>query len=468
MQFDTFEFAVFFALVYLAYRCFPLRGQNVLLLGASYFFYGFWDWRFLSLLLISTFVDYFAAHAIERAAPGSRLRRVGLGVSVAANLGMLGFFKYFDFFVESFHGMLLEFGIEASLPLLQVTLPVGISFYTFQTLSYTIDVYRGNLRATRDPLAFALFVSFFPQLVAGPIERAANLLPQIENPRRITWEGTQQGAWLIFWGVYKKVFIADNLARFVDAAYNSPSDVSGPQLLLATYAFAFQIYADFSSYTDIARGVSRIMGFELMENFRLPYFAASPGEFWQRWHISLSQWLRDYLYIPLGGSRGSGWFTTRNLMITMLLGGLWHGARWNFVLWGLFHGLLLVAYRYIRIPALQALPERWKRPLAILVMFHWTVLGWFLFRVDSASQIVDFFHGFFSGWLNGASWSAGGSLLAYVVLLLAVQILQWRRNDMLAPLSLPVAVRVALYLILYFSITFGGAFGDKPFIYFQF
>ena len=326
-------------LYFLTQRYFRL--QNGILLIASYVFYGFWDWRFLALLFVSTVVDYNLALLIEKSeSPGER--KALLAASICVNLGILGFFKYFGFFAESFASLLNSFGFQSSTPFFNIVLPVGISFYTFQTMSYTIDVYRRKLPATRNFFDFALFVSFFPQLVAGPIERATKLLPQVLQPRKFSQSNFVEGFYLIILGLFKKVVIADNMAPIVNYIFSRDvSTLSGAEVLVGVYAFAFQIYGDFAGYTDIARGVAKWLGFDLMLNFRMPYFATSPSDFWQRWHISLSSWLRDYLYIPLGGNRQGTLLTYRNLMLTMVLGGLWHGAAWTFVAWGFFHGLIL-------------------------------------------------------------------------------------------------------------------------------
>ncbi len=307
MLFNSWEFAVFFASVLLIYRRLGTRHQNVLLLVASYVFYGWWDWRFLSLIWISTIVDYLVALRLGRSE--TTRRRALLMISVVTNLGLLAFFKYFNFFIDSAAVLIESIGLSANLPTLRVILPVGISFYTFQTLGYTIDVYRGKAPPERDPVVFATYVAYFPQLVAGPIERAAHLLPQIRQPRRADNEQLASGALLILIGLTRKVAIADPLASIVDGAFANPAIWGSADLLLAVAAFALQIYCDFAGYTDIARGTSRMLGIELMENFNHPYFAADITTFWRRWHISLSTWLRDYLYIPLGGNRGTALFT---------------------------------------------------------------------------------------------------------------------------------------------------------------
>lgn len=345
MVFNSLVFLVFLGIVLLLYFRLKHRGQNWMLIVASYIFYGWWDYRFLALLLFTTFFDYFCALWIDAEAKPQR-RKLLLASSMAVNLGVLCIFKYFNFFMDSLQTGMASFGVSLSFPMLHVVLPVGISFYTFLSMSYTIDVYRRELKATHDPSDFMLYVAFFPHLVAGPIVRASILLPQCQKPRTIIAEEVANGIWLILMGFVKKVVIADRLAQVVNWGFTGgvpPYADANSWLIL--YAFAFQIYCDFSGYSDIARGLSKLMGFELVENFRAPYLVTNPSAFWRHWHISLSTWLRDYLYIPLGGNRYGSYKTYRNLMLTMLLGGLWHGAGAAYVLWGLYHGILLAAQR---------------------------------------------------------------------------------------------------------------------------
>jgi len=403
MNFASFEYIWFLVIVWLLYRVLPLRAQNLMLFAASYFFYASWDWRFLSLIIFSTIVDYSVGRYLEREEKASR-RKIALCISLCANLGLLGFFKYFGFFVDSAVLALNEIGIQAHEPTLKILLPVGISFYTFQTLSYTIDVYRRKLDACRNIIDFSLFVAYFPQLVAGPIERASHLLPIIQKPRTITHDEIRRGLFLILLGLVKKLAIADGLAPSVDAIFNTSSEVSGLDVALATYAFAFQILCDFSAYTDIARGTSKLFGIHLMINFNAPFLASNPSDFWRRWHISLSSWLRDYLYISLGGNRKGKIRTYFNLMTTMVLGGLWHGAAWNFVLWGFYQGLLLCGFRVFepaakhrgpapspykpdsraRIVLLNAL----KHLVCAALFFQLVCYGWLLFRANSIDSIA--------------------------------------------------------------------------------
>lgn len=317
-------------------------------------------------------------------------RKVAITISMTGNLALLGFFKYFNFFIDSAENLLLALGTNPENWRLHIVLPVGISFYTFQTMSYTIDVYRGKMKATQSVLDFALFVAYFPPLVAGPIERAAHLLPQLSGARRVSWEQTIQGLWLILFGLFKKIAIANGVAGSVNAVYGSGGTATWVDVAVATVLFAVQIYCDFSGYSDIARGTSKLFGVELVHNFRTPYFSTNPSEFWQRWHISLSSWLRDYLYVPLGGNRGTVARTYRNLMLTMLLGGLWHGAAWNFVLWGLFHGLILCIHRAIAGPAGRGERSGIGKVTAMAGFFVVTCYGWLLFRATSFQQVVHF------------------------------------------------------------------------------
>jgi alginate O-acetyltransferase complex protein AlgI len=477
MVFNSWIFVGFFLLVCLLYFQFRHRAQNVLLLVASYVFYAWWDWRFLSLLLFSTVVDWWLALKIEDSdEPGARKRM--LLVSLISNFSVLGFFKYYNFFADSLARLLQGVGIEVSVPHLAVILPVGISFYTFNSLSYTIDVYLRHIQATRSLPDFALFVSFFPHLVAGPIMRATVLLPQVLRERVVTLSMVEEGLWLMLWGFFKKVVVADNLALQVDGAFARSAELNGPMAYLAVVAFAFQIYCDFSGYTDIARGCAKILGFNILHNFNRPYTATDPQDFWRRWHISLSTWLRDYLYIPLGGSHGSRGFVYRNLMITMVLGGLWHGASWNFVWWGVYHGALLVAYHaYARWSGAPAVP-RW---LAIAVQFQFTLFGWLLFRCtrgelkagrwddQSFEQILEFLGAPWRGMMPGPDALAlVGILLLYVTpLLLVERLVRFDREDR-GFLDRPTWQLVTAYGLLSFLIVRYGVQNATAFIYFQF
>ena len=342
MVFNSIHFVVFFAVVYAVYRLLGHRAQNLWLLAASYYFYAVWDWRFTGLLAASTLVSYWAAAALGR--PAVRASRATslrvLWTALGFLLAVLGFFKYAGFFVDSAARALSTIGFDVGDPVLAIVLPLGISFYTFMAMAYVVDVYRGDMAPVDSLVDYALFVAYFPHLVAGPILRAPALMPQFAAPRTIGREDLSTGAWLIATGLFKKIVVADNLSPMVDAVFAPAFPAAGGDVLIATYAFALQIYGDFAGYSDMARGLSQLFGIELNVNFRFPYAVTNPREFWRHWHISLSTWLRDYLYKPLGGSRGGRWATNRNLLITMVLGGLWHGAAWSFVLWGAYQGVV--------------------------------------------------------------------------------------------------------------------------------
>lgn len=401
MLFNSFEFLVFLIVVFGLYWFVfnkKIRHQNILLLLASYIFYGWWDYRFLSLIILSTLVDYLVGLQIQGTKKASR-KKVLLGISMAFNIGLLAFFKYFNFFVDSWIQLLNSVGYQTQNTWsLNIILPVGISFYTFQTMSYTIDVYRNKLVPTKDFISFAAFVSFFPQLVAGPIERASNLLPQIFGKRTFSYENGIQGLRLILWGLVKKVVIADVLALKVDDIFQNYHDFGGGVLWLGAVYFAIQIYCDFSGYSDIAIGVSKLFGIELMSNFKFPYFSRNVGEFWRRWHISLSTWFRDYLYIPLGGSRRGKLKSLRNVFIIFLVSGLWHGANWTFVVWGGVHALLFVP-GYIMgrnrtytsdIVAENSWFPTLKELGQILLTFFLVVLAWVFFRSASLASALEY------------------------------------------------------------------------------
>lgn len=402
MFFDTPVYAVFLTLVALLYWRLRWRQQNVLLLVASYVFYGWWDPRFLVLIALSTVVDFYCATAIA-GSEDTRRRRLLLSMSLAINFGFLGVFKYFNFFMDSFAATLQMLGFhQTPIAVLRILLPPGISFYTFQEVAYIVDVYKGKLRPAESLVDYALFISLFPHLIAGPIQRPSHLLPQVQAPRRFDNERFFNGLLLILAGLFRKAVIADNCALLADAAF---SGRMGPPNLavvaIGTYAFAWQIYGDFSGYSDIARGSAQLLGFHFMVNFRQPYLATSLQDFWRRWHISLSTWLRDYLYIPLGGNRDGERRTYRNLMLTMLLGGLWHGANWTYVIWGGIHGCGLAIERAFRrsmglaqrdesAPVALWSPSAW---VSRIVIFHLVCLAWIFFRAPSFAEAVNFLSG---------------------------------------------------------------------------
>jgi alginate O-acetyltransferase complex protein AlgI len=418
MSFASVTFFLFCILVFALYHGWARRGwQNAVTVTASYVFYAWWDWRFCGLMLVSSLVDYWAGGALERTANPLR-RRLVLGLSLGVNLGMLGFFKYFNFFVENLAGLVARLGLPLETGTLQIILPVGISFYTFQTLSYTIDIYRRQFRPVRDFGAYMAFVSFFPQLVAGPIERASHLLPQFLSARRFSPERAWLGLRLILWGLFKKMVIADNLAAVVDGIYAAPGGHSGPVLLLATVAFAFQIYGDFSAYSDIASGTAHLFGIDLMRNFAFPYFSQSVAEFWRRWHISLSTWFRDYVYIPLGGSRGGPGRTRLNVLATFALSGLWHGASWNFVVWGVLNGLGMLAVRPggggkagpAQVPGG---PGAWPGVASLVRMlgtFAFLGLTWVFFRAATLGEALQVVRDILLVKGGAAGWAAAGEL----------------------------------------------------------
>jgi D-alanyl-lipoteichoic acid acyltransferase DltB (MBOAT superfamily) len=440
--------------------------------GASYLFYGWWDYRFCSLLAISTVVDYLCGRGMAGSS-SERHRKALLTVSCITNLGILGFFKYFNFFADSFAGFFAAFGLEPHFFELHVILPVGISFYTFQTMSYTIDVYRGSTRPVRDFLDFALYVAFFPQLVAGPIERSGRLMPQIVNPRPRRPEDFTEGLYLVVTGLFKKIVVADNMAVIVNGIFAAePSRLSGGECLIGVYAFAFQIYGDFSGYSCIARGVARWLGFDLMTNFNMPYFATSPRDFWSRWHISLSTWLRDYLYIPLGGNRKGRWKTYRNLMLTMLLGGLWHGAGWTFIAWGFFHGALLIGHRLCEKRRAQPRPDprtRLANVAKALLMFHLVCVGWLLFRAQSMPQAWGMAARVFADLRFTPTALYGLGMIAfYVAPLMALELWLHHKKDLLRLPKVNWVPRACVYS--YFALMLVAFHPTVPseFIYFQF
>ena len=495
MLFNSLEFLVFLPLVALVF--FRLRhGQRwAWLLAASYFFYMWWKPAYAVLIFGSTVVDYFVA--LKMAETGSRgAKRALLGVSLAVNLGLLFTFKYLDFFNDALTDGLALAGIAWDAPELGLLLPVGISFYTFQTLSYTIDVYRGRLEPRRHFGTFALFVSFFPQLVAGPIERASRLLPQLETEVHPDRARFVEGGKRILWGMFKKVVVADRLAIYVDAVYADPGAHEGLTLILATYLFAFQIYADFSGYSDMAIGSARILGYDLMENFKRPYFARNISDFWRRWHISLSTWFRDYVYIPLGGNRVGPLRWHVNLMIVFVVSGLWHGANWTFIVWGALHGAYLIgailtAGLRARVAGALGMGDRPRmlRAWEVCITFHLALFAWVFFRADSVGDAFAVFQGSIEGVGAHVSALVGGDVGALhralvmdvgitaldfaltIGALVFLHLHDWCREDWdIAERLGPRArlVRVLFYDALFFGILLFGVFGAQQFIYFQF
>jgi alginate O-acetyltransferase complex protein AlgI len=475
MIFNSLQFVWFFLIVYAVYRALPAiasvhtahRAQNWLLLIASYYFYAAWDYRFLALLAASTLVDYSCGLLLGRMTD-QRRRRIVMWISIGFNLAMLGFFKYFNFFADNLQSLFAAIGWQLDFVTVRILLPIGISFYTFVTMSYVIDVYRRQIEPTRNLVDFAVFVAYFPHLVAGPILRATALLPQIAKPRHISREQMRDGLWLIAWGFFQKIFVADNLAPLSSLVFSPDAHLTGVNVLLGTYAFAFQIYGDFAGYSNIARGTSKLMGIELIENFRFPYLVVTPQAFWRNWHISLSTWLRDYLYISLGGNRGSQWKTRRNLLVTMLLGGLWHGAAWTFVLWGLYQAALLIIYRSFE-RALEDL-HGVRRFAAWLVMFHLTCYGWLIFRAPSLGTLAGLTRSLVFDFAPTTINVTGllVPLLLYVTPLLIVHLVEARADDVLVVPRLRTVVRYSIYAATLYLILLFGNFGGSDFIYFQF
>ena len=557
MLFNSVTFGIFFIIVFGLYWSLrkSYRSQNFLLLAASYFFYGWWDVRFLVLIVLSTVVDYYCALSIDKGKITGRQRlrasailvfaattflglqwstievtfsgwqpsiivdwkrlfstnlqyqwmlfgvllatvlfnaiypllkllslehrrKFFLVLSVFTNLSILGIFKYYNFLADNFTALTQTlFDITPSAWTLNIVLPVGISFYTFQTMSYTIDVYRRRMEASQSLLEVATYVSFFPQLVAGPIERGKNLLPQFQRLRTIKSVDLREGLWLIAWGLYKKMVVADNMARIVDNAFGPFDNLSsiatipedGMRLLVAIYAFAFQIYCDFSGYSDIARGTAKLLGFDIMLNFNLPYFAKSPSDFWRRWHISLSTWLRDYLYIPLGGNRHGAFKTYLNIMVTMLLGGLWHGAAWTFVLWGGFHGIILILYRALIPNFDESQSKWWTSAIKGVLTFHLVSFGWLIFRAQNLTTIKVFLQSI----ILHPHWSVEAvdcfrSLVFYSWFLVLFQITQGLTGKLNPVARWPWFVRLNVWLLVVMSLMSLAAKGGKEFIYFAF
>lgn len=482
MSFASLEFFLFLPAVFLLYYWRASQTwQNALLVIASYLFYSAWDYRFCGLMLASSLIDYAAGWALLRA-KSIRLRKAILVLSLGSNLALLGFFKYFGFFTDSLSLFLSTVGLETNLHTLQVILPVGISFYTFQTMSYTIDIYRGRFRPEGGLVQYMAFVSFFPQLVAGPIERAAHLLPQFSVRRTFQTSAGAEGCRLILYGLFCKMVLADNLGALVDRIYASPNLAQPGELVLATLAFGFQIYFDFSAYSIIAAGTALLFGIKLMRNFDYPYFSQTIGEFWRRWHISLSSWFRDYVYIPLGGNRGTREITCRNLFLTFLLSGLWHGAAWHFVAWGMLHGIYISASFYW---------DDWKRrkgkgpPLPgggqamslfrILRTFFLVMAGWVLFRASSLDEAFAIYHRMAAGLISAGFFSPMAHLIRMewtVFLLLGIiLILEWWKRNCWIPLPLPAGSRLArwmIYTTVFWVILILGTKRTSEFIYFQF
>jgi alginate O-acetyltransferase complex protein AlgI len=478
MFFNSFEYAVFLPLVFILYWFVAkrsLRLQNVILMIASYVFYAFWDWRFLFLLAFSTFLDYYTGLAIFKSQT-RKGKKTWLLISILVNLGFLGFFKYYNFFIESFADLLQSFGFTPHIATLSIILPVGISFYTFHGLSYIFDIYNGKIRPATNFINYSLFVSFFPLLVAGPIERATHLLPQIENPRKFDYEGAIDGLRQILWGLFKKMVIADLCAVYVNTIFENPGDYSGSTLVIGAVLFAFQIYGDFSGYSDIALGTARLLGFTLLRNFAYPYFSRDIAEFWRRWHISLSSWFRDYLYIPLGGSRGGLWKSIRNTFIIFLVSGFWHGANWTFIAWGALHAiyflpLLLLSKNRSNLEIVAR--GRWlptiREAIGMIVTFMMVSLAWIFFRSENMTAAIDYLSGIFSGSLFNKPEILPVPVFLLIGVLLFIEWFGREQQHGIARFAIkwPVPVRWAIYITMTIFILISSDKQQK-FIYFQF
>ena len=473
MLFNSIEFAIFLPIVFALYWASRQRFRSYVILLAGYVFYGWWDWRFMALIAASSAVDYWCGAAIAGSADATRRKRLLL-LSIVVNIGLLSVFKYCNFFLDNLSGAFSFFGVPIGISRLDIVLPVGISFYTFQKLSYTIDVYRGRIEPCRDPIHFFGYVAFFPTLLAGPIERATNLLPQFAEEKKFEYDRAVDGLRQILWGLFKKVVVADSCAEVVNASFANPGAHSASTLVLAAVLYSFQIYGDFSGYSDMAIGTARLFGFELRQNFAYPYFARDIAEFWRRWHISLTTWFRDYLYIPLGGNRGTKLRTITNTFIVFLVSGLWHGANWTFIVWGFLHALcfmplLLTGSNRRHLGDITSALPRPVEALSILGTFTVVTIAWIFFRAESVQLAWDYLRGMVGPSLLSKPGLDGPRMLPFVALMLAVG---WPNRHQPHGLSLgerriPAPLRWAAYFAVVFMVVFfGGSSG--AFIYFQF
>ena len=476
MLFNSFEYLIFLPTVFLLYWFVfnkHLKLQNLFLLVISYVFYGWWDWRFLALIAFSSFVDYNIGLRLDRTQE-QRKRKLLLYMSMLVNLGFLGYFKYYNFFIDNFKLAFESIGINMHLSSLQIILPVGISFYTFQTMSYTIDVYRKKLEPTKNVIEFFAYVSFFPQLVAGPIERAKNLLPQFKVKRKFSYDLASDGMRQILWGLFKKMVIADNCAVYVNQIFDAPQDYNSPTLILGAVLFAFQIYGDFSGYSDIAIGTAKLFGFNLMQNFATPYFSRDIAEFWRRWHISLSTWFRDYVYIPLGGSKGGKWMKVRNTFIIFLVSGFWHGANWTFIVWGFLNALFFLPLlltnnnrNHIDVVASNKMLPSIKEIFQIGVTFVLTCFAWIFFRADNIAQSIDYIKNIFL--INKGQSIVPTVLIVLIFFLIGIEWFGRKETHSLSRLiKLPFVFRYMLYVLVLLLIVLFMPNEANSFIYFQF
>jgi alginate O-acetyltransferase complex protein AlgI len=479
MLFNSTNFVIFLPIVFLLYWFVTnkkLSIQNVLLLVASYFFYACWDWRFLFLLMFSTLLDYFTGLKMQDEV-NQKGKRFWFWLSVIVNLGFLGFFKYYNFFAQSFAEAISHFGLKINPWTLNVILPVGISFYTFHGLSYVIDIYKDRIKAERNFVDYAVFVSFFPLLVAGPIERATHLLPQIKKHRTFDYAKAVDGLRQIIWGLFKKIVIADNCAGFANQIFNNSADYSGSTLVLGAVFFTFQIYGDFSGYSDIALGTARLFGIELLRNFAFPYFSRDIAEFWRRWHISLSFWFKDYLYIPLGGSKGGNWMRIRNTFIIFIVSGFWHGANWTFIVWGVLNALFIMPSiimktnrNNLETVAQEKLLPSVKELFEMAMTFALTVFAWIFFRAENISQALQYISGIFSKSLFSIPTIKPYYLILLGSLFMLVEWLGREQKYAIANLGLKWKrpFRYAIYYAIIISIFYFASKEEQQFIYFQF
>lgn len=478
MLFNSAGFAIFFVVVFFLYWFVlnkSLKWQNIFLAVCSYFFYGCWDWRFMFLLAFSTFLDYFSGLKIAEASGASK-KKFWLVLSVGLNLGFLGFFKYYNFFVESFAELLSSVGFTPHMTTLNIILPVGISFYTFHGLSYVFDIYFGKIKPTRNWIDYSLFVSFFPLLVAGPIERATHLLPQVEKPRVFNYSKAVDGLKQILWGLFKKVVVADNCAELANTIFHNHEHYSGSTLALGAMLFAIQIYGDFSGYSDIALGSARLLGFELLQNFRFPYFSRDIAEFWRRWHISLSSWFRDYLYFPLGGSRGGMAKTVRNTFIIFLVSGFWHGANWTFLAWGGLNALFImpsIIFKTNRknldtVAEGRILPSI-RESFQLILTFCLASLAWVFFRAETIADAISYIKGIFSASLFQKPDVISGTVIVIVIVFMVIEWLGRENKYAIEKLTLTWKRSLSwafYYLIILAILCLTG--NEQQFIYFQF
>jgi len=488
MLFNSIEFTIFLPLVFVLYWAFfakNIKSKNIFFVIISYIFYGWWDWRFLFLIIISSFVDYFVGRKIP-VAKTKKIKNSLLILSIFVNLGFLMFFKYFNFFIDNFHQAFTFFGMPFNKRTLSIVLPVGISFYTFQTMSYSIDVYREKLKPTKDIFAFFAYVSFFPQLVAGPIERAINLLPQFYTPKKFDYKEAADGMRQILWGFFKKIVIADNAAVFVNDIFSNYTDYNGSTLLIGGFFFAFQIYGDFSGYSDIAIGTARLFGFKLMRNFAFPYFSRDIAEFWRRWHISLSSWFKDYLYIPLGGSRGTKTKIIMNTFIIFIVSGFWHGANWTFVAWGALNALYFIPLflskknrKNIDIVAKGKFFPSIKEIFQIGTTFFLTIIAWIFFRAENITMAFNYLKRVFSRTLFSAphmdhSFEISQVIPVYTLFIMIFVLIftEWIQRDKQHGLEFNGKIKpffkYSVYLVVMFLILIFGNFSKTEFIYFAF